>query len=188
MFGLEADWHPLDPLRAAAVNDADIDGAIYGTLLDVTPNGKIEPGLATGYSVSPDGLTYDLELRHGVMFQDGTKFDAAAVKFNLDRELDPKNDCLCRIFISAISSVDTKGPYHVILHLSRPFAPLPYHWREFMAGWLRPRPQSRITARITPTIRSVRGRSASSASSPATMSRWSVGRGNGTRATRISTR
>lgn len=126
VFGLEADWHPLDPLRADAVDDTDVDYAIYGTLFNVTPKGKIEPGLATGYTVSPNGLTYDVALRHGVVFQDGTKFDAAAVKFNLDRELNPKNDCWCRAFISAISSVDTKGPYHVILHLSRPFAPLPY--------------------------------------------------------------
>jgi ABC-type transport system substrate-binding protein len=126
VFGLEADWHPLDPLRADAVDDADVDGALYGTLLNVTPKGEIEPGLAAGYTVSADGLTYDLTLRPGMVFQDGTPFDAAAVKFNLDRELDPKNDCWCLAFISAIASVETKGADHVILHLSKPYSPLPY--------------------------------------------------------------
>lgn len=63
VFGLEADWHPLDPLRADAVNDTDVDGAIYGTLLNVTPEGEIQPGLAAGYTVSADALTYDLALR-----------------------------------------------------------------------------------------------------------------------------
>lgn len=134
VFGLEADWHPLDPLRADAVDDADVDGAIYGTLLDVSPEGEIEPGLAKGYTVSADGLTYDLALRSGMVFQDGTKFDAEAVKFNLDRELDPKNDCWCRAFISAIASVETKGPDHVILHLSKPYAPLPYSLAGIFGG------------------------------------------------------
>lgn len=134
VFGLEADWHPLDPLRADAVDDTDVDGAIYGTLLGVTSKGEITPGLAKGYKVSADGLTYDLELRPGVLFQDGTKFDAEAVKFNLDRELDPKNDCWCRSFISSIESVDTKGPDHVILHLKKPFAPLPYSLAGIFGG------------------------------------------------------
>lgn len=134
VVGLEADWHPLDPLRADAVDDADVDGAIYGTLLDVTPNGKIVPGLAKGYTVSADGLTYELDLRPGMLFQDGTRFDAAAVKFNLDRELDPKNDCWCRAFISAIASVETKGQYRVILHLSKPYSPLPYSLAGIFGG------------------------------------------------------
>ncbi|MDQ2763580.1 MAG: ABC transporter substrate-binding protein, partial [Pseudomonadota bacterium] len=134
VLGLEADWHPLDPLRADAVDDTDVDGSIYGTLLNVTPKGEIEPGLAAGYTVSTDGLTYDLTLRPGMVFQDGTKFDADAVKFNLDRELDPKNDCWCRSFISSISSVDTKGPDHVILHLSKPYSPLPYSLAGIFGG------------------------------------------------------
>lgn len=134
VIGLEADWHPLDPLRADAVNDTDVDGAIYGTLLNVTPRGDIGPGLAASYTVSADGLTYDLTLRPGTVFQDGTAFDADAVKFNLDRELDPKNDCWCRSFISSISSVDANGPDHVILHLSKPYSPLPYSLAGIFGG------------------------------------------------------
>jgi len=134
VFGLEADWHPLDPLRADAVDDGDVDNAIYSTLLTVTATGTIEPGLAEGYTVSPDGLTFDLALRPGMTFQDGTPFDAAAVRFNLDRELDPKNDCWCRSFISAIGSVSTQGADHVILHLKTPYAPLPYSLAGIFGG------------------------------------------------------
>ena len=134
VVGLEADWHPVDPLRADAVDDADVDGALYGTLLDVSPKGAIGPGLAAGYTVSADGLTYDLKLRPGMVFQDGTPFDAAAVKFNLDRELDPKNDCWCRSFISAIASVETKGTDDVILHLSKAYSPLPYSLAGIFGG------------------------------------------------------
>jgi peptide/nickel transport system substrate-binding protein len=47
------------------------------------------PGLATSWTISPDGTIYTFKLRQGVTFHDGTPFDAAALKFNLDRIRDP---------------------------------------------------------------------------------------------------
>ena len=46
------------------------------------------PALATGHTVSPDGLTYTFQLRKGVKFHDGTPFNAEAVEFNYMRYLD----------------------------------------------------------------------------------------------------
>ncbi len=43
------------------------------------------PSLAKSWDVSPDGLTYTFHLQTGVKFQDGTDFNAAAVKYNYDR-------------------------------------------------------------------------------------------------------
>lgn len=45
----------------------------------------IVPGLATSWSVSPDGKTYTFNLRKGVKFHDGTPFNAAAADFNFQR-------------------------------------------------------------------------------------------------------
>ena len=43
------------------------------------------PGLATSWEFTgPDKLTFRLHLRHGVTFQDGTPFNAEAVKVSLD--------------------------------------------------------------------------------------------------------
>ncbi len=50
----------------------------------------IIPGLATSWSVSPDGLTYTFILRKGVKFHDGTPFNAAAADFNFQRMTNPK--------------------------------------------------------------------------------------------------
>ena len=47
-------------------------------------NGKIIPGLADSWEVSPDGLTYTFRLKQGIKFSDGTAFNAEAVKVNLD--------------------------------------------------------------------------------------------------------
>src|SRR5262249_51392296 len=49
------------------------------------PEPKLTPKLATSWDVSKDSLTYTFKLRKGVKFHDGTPFDAAAVKYNIDR-------------------------------------------------------------------------------------------------------
>ncbi|MFW9888465.1 MAG: ABC transporter substrate-binding protein, partial [Candidatus Thorarchaeota archaeon] len=51
---------------------------------DATPD---EPLLATGLSISPDGLNYTYTLRQGVAFHDGTPFNASCVKYNIERAL-----------------------------------------------------------------------------------------------------
>ncbi|MCG6910369.1 MAG: ABC transporter substrate-binding protein [Deltaproteobacteria bacterium] len=61
---------------------------IYETLLRVNPPGSKEMFsyvLATGYSVSNDGMQYTFNLRKGVKFHDGTPFKAEAVKFSIER-------------------------------------------------------------------------------------------------------
>jgi len=61
---------------------------VYETLIKVNPPGSRELFgyvLATGYSASDDGLEYTFNLRKGVKFHDGTLFNAAAVKFSIER-------------------------------------------------------------------------------------------------------
>ncbi|MCF2136513.1 MAG: ABC transporter substrate-binding protein [Candidatus Thorarchaeota archaeon] len=45
------------------------------------------PLLASGLTVSADGLNYTFTLRQGVTFQDGTPFNASCVKYNFERIL-----------------------------------------------------------------------------------------------------
>lgn len=49
-----------------------------------------KPALALSWESSPDGKVWTFRLRPGVTFQDGTVFDAAAVKYNIERILDPR--------------------------------------------------------------------------------------------------
>lgn len=62
---------------------------IYETLFYFNGSDVITPVpvLATGYDLSPDGLVYTIYLRPNVTFQDGTAFNASAVKYSLDRLL-----------------------------------------------------------------------------------------------------
>ncbi|MET7418633.1 ABC transporter substrate-binding protein [Dactylosporangium sp. NPDC005555] len=59
----------------------------FEALLTHDDKGGYLPWLATSWEASPDGLTYTFKLRDGVTFHDGEKFDASAVKANLDQLL-----------------------------------------------------------------------------------------------------
>ena len=56
---------------------------VYEALFTKTPDGHLEPLLATGYKVN--GLNVELTLRNDVKFSDGERFDAAAVVANINR-------------------------------------------------------------------------------------------------------
>lgn len=83
----------LDPQNYAGV--WGVQSLIFEPLVKYTGEGKLEPGLATSFKVSPDGKRYTFTLREGVRFTDGTPLDAKALQWNLDRWIkSPDNDFL----------------------------------------------------------------------------------------------
>jgi peptide/nickel transport system substrate-binding protein len=91
--------------------------AIYGSLFELGPNGTIIPDLATGYSFSNGGKTITLDIRQGVKFTDGTPFNAAAVAWNINRDL--KSTCTCKPTWPA-KSVTAPSPSTVVVNLVLP--------------------------------------------------------------------
>jgi peptide/nickel transport system substrate-binding protein len=63
---------------------------VLDTLVVVNPkDGAITPSLATSWEVSADGKVYTFKLRKDIKFQDGTAFNAQAVKYNFDYTVRP---------------------------------------------------------------------------------------------------
>lgn len=71
---------------------------LYDRLLNFDDNETLLPGLATEWVVAEDGLSYTLTLRDGVVFHDGTPFNADSVKFNIQRHIDKPDSAFYTIY------------------------------------------------------------------------------------------
>ena len=111
----------LDPTSAAA---GAIDSVLYSNVFEgltrFTADGSIIPGLAAGWEISDDGLTYTFRLRDGVTFHDGTTMDAADVKFTFDRLLAEDSANAQKALYTLISGVEVVDPLTVRMTLSEP--------------------------------------------------------------------
>lgn len=67
------------------------DGLTRWDLSQGTTAPKVVPGLATGWTVAPDGVTWTFKLRPNVTFTDGTPWNADAAIFNFDRYVNKKS-------------------------------------------------------------------------------------------------
>jgi peptide/nickel transport system substrate-binding protein len=113
----------LDPILGGSGGDQFSLYPIFDRLVNFTPDLKPIPGLATSWNFS-SATTLVMNLRSGVKFQDGTAFDAAAVKFNLDRARTLKTSTVLPD-LAPITAVDVTGPLQVTIHLSAPDTALP---------------------------------------------------------------
>ena len=89
IFGRGGDSVGLDPALEEDGESFKVCDNIYDTLVQYKDGSTdIEPGLATSWESSEDGLTWTFHLRKGVTFHDGTPFNAEAVLFSLNRQHD----------------------------------------------------------------------------------------------------
>src|SRR5438034_4725988 len=91
-------------------------------LISITPDGKFIPEAAESWQISPDGLLYTFKLKKNVLFHDGTRVDAAAVKFSIDRIMDPATRSSMRTFLEPVHAVEVVDPYTVQIRLKHPYA------------------------------------------------------------------
>jgi ABC-type transport system substrate-binding protein len=91
-------------------------------LVNITPDGKFVGDAAESWQTSPDGLTYTFKLRKNVLFHDGSKVDATAVKFSIERLMNPETKSGMRPFYEAVNSVEVLDPHAVQVRLKYPYA------------------------------------------------------------------
>jgi peptide/nickel transport system substrate-binding protein len=76
----------LDPTASAS---AAIDRVVYSNIFEglvkVDRDGKLVPGLAARWELSPDAKVYTFHLRKGVVFHNGEPFNAQVAKWNIER-------------------------------------------------------------------------------------------------------
>lgn len=117
----ESDTKTLDPTFSINFSERQPLYLIYNTLLALKGDFSVVPELAESWKFEDDGNTLVLKLRKGVKFHDGTDFNAEAVKFNIDRRLDPEVKSPQRGQLSAIvAKIDVLAPFAVALRLKGP--------------------------------------------------------------------
>jgi len=121
--GLAEDPDVLDPTLARSFVGRVVFAGLCDKLFDIDEKLAIVPQLATGYEWSADSKALTLKLRAGVTFHDGEKFDANAVKFNIERHKTMAGSNR-RGELAPVASVDVVDPATVRLNLSAPFSPL----------------------------------------------------------------
>ena len=84
-----SDATTLDPQKQGRMPDMNVLINIFDTLVARDQEGNMAPGLAIDW-YPVDDVTWRLHLRQGVYFHNGEYFNAEAVKFSMDRLIDPE--------------------------------------------------------------------------------------------------
>ena len=114
---------------------------IYDALLYRDPETwKYKPLLAKSYKWI-NNVTIEMELREGIKFHNGEKFDADDVVYTLNFVSNPENKVLTQRNVNWIKNAEKLGPYKVRINLHKPFpvaleylaGPLPIYPNEYYA-------------------------------------------------------
>lgn len=77
----------LDPILEQEIFSSDVIDQMYEGLTGITPDGDVEPVLASSWTVSPDNLSISFVLRPGVKFHSGRPVTSADVRWTYEQLL-----------------------------------------------------------------------------------------------------
>ncbi|MFD8971136.1 MULTISPECIES: ABC transporter substrate-binding protein [unclassified Streptomyces] len=117
-WSLYAEPYTLDYALAYDYPPNTVLANVCEQLFRVTPDMKIEPGLAVAYK-QPDPRTLVYTLRSGVKFHDGTTMTADDVVASLKRQMDPKTGSPWGSAFKNVDSIEKTGPLEVTLRLGK---------------------------------------------------------------------
>jgi len=122
VIAVGSNFTTLDPYDANDTLSQAVAKSFYQGLFGFDKDMKLVNVLAESYQASPDGLTWTIKLRSGIKFQDGTDFNAEAVKVNLDRASDEDNHLKRYNLFKSIATTEAIDPTTVKITLKQPFS------------------------------------------------------------------
>jgi peptide/nickel transport system substrate-binding protein len=122
-IGLAEDPDVLDPTLARSFGGRIVFSALCDKLFDIDEKLNPVPQLATSFQWAADNKSMTIKLRSGVTFHDGEKFDANAVKFNIERHKNLAGSNR-RGELAPVTTVDVIDELTARINLSAPFSPL----------------------------------------------------------------
>ncbi len=123
VFGVEAETTGWDPrIDRWAISGHQVAQALYDTLAAYDESGEVRPNLAESFTPNEDFTEWEIGLREGVTFHDGSPLDAAAVKGVLDGHIaSPLTGPIFR----TVESVEAVDELTVRVTMSSPWASFP---------------------------------------------------------------
>ncbi|MFI5338759.1 MAG: ABC transporter substrate-binding protein [Candidatus Methylomirabilales bacterium] len=118
-------WTPenLDPSMNLSSIRAQVDMSLFDSLVGRDAQRRIVPQLAESWKLLDDN-TWEFRLRKGVVFHNGEPFNAEAVRFTVQRVLDPNQKSPNRSNIAEITKIEVVDDFTVRLTTRQPYAPL----------------------------------------------------------------
>jgi peptide/nickel transport system substrate-binding protein len=111
----------LDPMNHQESPAANLARNMFDTLLERDLNLVIQPALAADLPKLVSPTVWEFKLRPGVKFHNGEPLDAEAVKFSLERLVDPKLKLRGATPFAPISHVEVVDPLTVRVHTKAPW-------------------------------------------------------------------
>ncbi|GAB4172447.1 MAG: ABC transporter substrate-binding protein [Thalassobaculales bacterium] len=121
VIGLQQEPTTLDPTADATASiDTMMAGNVFEMLTIIDQAGSVQPLLASGWTISPDALTYTFTLVKGASFSDGKPLDAGTVKYSFDRAMAPDSTNPSKTIFAPIASVAAPDAGTVVITLKQP--------------------------------------------------------------------
>jgi peptide/nickel transport system substrate-binding protein len=125
VVGVTTDVDTLLPWSATQFQAINVLQNTYGTLTEFDADLKVVPGLAESWDIAEDGLSVVFHLRDGVVFSDGSEFDADDVVSSYDTIRNPESASISAANFAAVESIAATDPQTVTMTLKAPDAALP---------------------------------------------------------------
>ena len=134
VFAQKGEAVTLDPAMATDLRSFKVIDNIYEGLVRYKDDStEIEPALATSWNSSNNGKTWTFNLRKDVVFHDGTPFNAEAVVYNFQRQLNPEHPLYKDNFgyadftFTNVENVKAIDNYTLEITLAQPYTPFLYN-------------------------------------------------------------
>ncbi len=121
IFALAQDPSGVNPDTSSNLPDRQVGCIIYPGLVTVSPEYAPAPALAKSWSISPDGLTYTLNLVT-TKWHDGQPFTSEDVKYTI-QEVSSKFSAIFSDAGKAIDRIETPAPDKVVITLKQSYGP-----------------------------------------------------------------